>query len=161
MLLPEVKISALTPFLCLQRLNFCAAMQSDPNRDPNAEKSRWIQADTVDRPPSRKHAKAPESVAEQRFPARIVSSHSAAGAVRHSWYKCFSSNRVLLAALLVERIQFLTVIQTFSISPPYVFFCCTPYFRSVGALPLCGIVAALRPKHPSCGGRDSLFKVQK
>ena len=76
MLLPEVKISALTPFLCLQRLNFCAAMQSDPNRDPNAEKSRWIQADTVDRPPSRKHAKAPESVAEQRFPARIVSSHA-------------------------------------------------------------------------------------
>ena len=48
----------------------------DPNRDPNTEKSRWIQADTVDRPPSRKHAKAPESVAEQRFPARIVSSHA-------------------------------------------------------------------------------------
>ena len=30
----------------------------------------------MDRPPSRKHAKAPESVAEQRFPARIVSSHA-------------------------------------------------------------------------------------
>ena len=30
----------------------------------------------MDAPPSRKHAKAPESVAEQRFPARIVSSHA-------------------------------------------------------------------------------------
>ena len=30
----------------------------------------------MDRPLSRKHAKAPESVAEQRFPARIVSSHA-------------------------------------------------------------------------------------
>ena len=50
--------------------------RADPNRDPNAEKSRWIQADTVDRPPSRKHTKAPESVAAQRFPALIVSSHA-------------------------------------------------------------------------------------
>ena len=30
----------------------------------------------MDRPPSRKHAKAPESVAAQRFPALIVSSHA-------------------------------------------------------------------------------------
>jgi len=30
----------------------------------------------VDRPPIRKHAKAPESVAAQRFPALIVSSHA-------------------------------------------------------------------------------------
>ena len=30
----------------------------------------------MDAPPSRKHAKAPESVAEQRFPTRIVSSHA-------------------------------------------------------------------------------------
>ena len=30
----------------------------------------------MDRPPSRKRAKAPESVAEQRFPALIVSSHA-------------------------------------------------------------------------------------
>ena len=30
----------------------------------------------MDAPPSRKHAKAPESVAAQRFPARIVSSHA-------------------------------------------------------------------------------------
>ena len=51
-------------------------IQLDPNRDPNAEKSRWIQADTVDCPPSRKHAKAPENVAAQRFPALIVSSHA-------------------------------------------------------------------------------------
>ena len=58
----------------------------DPNRDPNAEKSRWIQADTVDRPPSRKHAKAPESVAAQRFPALIVSSHAGG-----HWFE--SSNR--------------------------------------------------------------------
>ena len=32
--------------------------------------------DTMDRPPSRKYAKAPESVAAQRFPALIVSSHA-------------------------------------------------------------------------------------
>ena len=51
-------------------------IQPDPNRDPNADKSRWIQADTVDRPPSQKHAKAPEIVAAQRFPALIVSSHA-------------------------------------------------------------------------------------
>ena len=56
--------------------SFLRHRRADPNRDPNTEKSRWIQADTVDRPPSRKHAKAPESVAEQRFPARIVSSHA-------------------------------------------------------------------------------------
>ena len=56
--------------------SFLRRRRADPNRDPNAEKSRWIQADTVDRPPSRKHAKAPESVAEQRFPALIVSSHA-------------------------------------------------------------------------------------
>ena len=31
---------------------------------------------TMDAPPSRKHAKGAESVAEQRFPARIVSSHA-------------------------------------------------------------------------------------
>ena len=65
-----------TPVLWLQRGHFCTFAGLDPNRDPNAEKSRWIQADTVDRPPSRKHAKAPESVAAQRFPARIVSSHA-------------------------------------------------------------------------------------
>ena len=62
--------------LCLQRGHFCAVAGLDPNRDPNTEKSRWIQADTVDRPPSRKHAKAPESVVAQRFPALIVSSHA-------------------------------------------------------------------------------------
>ena len=56
--------------------SFLRRRRADPNRDPNAEKSRWIQADTVDRPPSRKHAKAPESVAAQRFPALIVSSHA-------------------------------------------------------------------------------------
>ena len=56
--------------------SFLRHRRADPNRDPNTEKSRWIQADTVDRPPSRKHAKVPESVAEQRFPARIVSSHA-------------------------------------------------------------------------------------
>ena len=39
-------------------------------------KSRWIQADTVDVPLSRKCAKASESVAAQRFPALIVSSHA-------------------------------------------------------------------------------------
>ena len=55
---------------------FLRRRRADPNRDPNAEKSRWIQADTVDRPPSRKHAKAPENVAAQRFPALIVSSHA-------------------------------------------------------------------------------------
>ena len=32
--------------------------------------------DTMDRPPSRKYAKAPESVAAQRFPALIISSHA-------------------------------------------------------------------------------------
>ena len=56
--------------------SFLRRRRADPNRDPNAEKSRWIQADTVDRPPIRKHAKAPESVAAQRFPALIVSSHA-------------------------------------------------------------------------------------
>ncbi len=56
--------------------SFLRRRGADPNRDPNAEKSSWIQADTVDRPPSRKHAKAPESVAAQRFPALIVSSHA-------------------------------------------------------------------------------------
>ena len=56
--------------------SFLRRRRADPNRDPNAEKSRWIQADTVDRPPSRKHAKAPESVGYQRFPAFIISSHA-------------------------------------------------------------------------------------
>ena len=56
--------------------SFLRRRRADPNRDPNAEKSRWIQADTVDRPPSRKRAKAPESVAAQRFPALIASSHA-------------------------------------------------------------------------------------
>ena len=35
-----------------------------------------------------------------------------------------------------------------------IFLCCTPRPRSVGALPLRGIVATLRPKHPGCGGRE-------
>ena len=34
------------------------------------------------------------------------------------------------------------------------FLCCTPRPRSVGALPLRGLVAALRPEHPGCGGRE-------
>ena len=34
------------------------------------------------------------------------------------------------------------------------FLCCTPRPRSVGALPLRGIVATLRPEHPGCGGRE-------
>ena len=72
----EAVSARLGNILWLQRGHFCAVAGFDPNRDPNAEKSRWIQADTVDRPPSRKHAKAPESVAAQRFPALIVSSHA-------------------------------------------------------------------------------------
>ena len=48
----------------------------DPNRDPNTEKSRRIQADTMDAPPSPKYANAPESVVLQRFPALIVSSRA-------------------------------------------------------------------------------------
>lgn len=35
-----------------------------------------------------------------------------------------------------------------------IFFCCTPRPCSVGALPLRGIVATLRPEHPGCGGRE-------
>ena len=65
-----------TPILCLQRGHFCAVAGLDPNRDPNAETTGQHRADTVDRSPSRKYAKAPESVAEQHFPARIVSSHA-------------------------------------------------------------------------------------
>ena len=34
------------------------------------------------------------------------------------------------------------------------FLCCTPRPRSVGALPLRGIVATLRLEHPGCGGRE-------
>lgn len=34
-----------------------------------------------------------------------------------------------------------------------IFLCCTPHPCSVGALPLCGIVATLRPEHPG-GGRE-------
>ena len=55
---------------------FLRRRRADPNRDPNAEKSRWIQADTVDRPPSRKHAKGAESAGQQRFSPLIVSSHA-------------------------------------------------------------------------------------
>ena len=56
--------------------SFLRRRRADPNADPNAETTGQYWADTADRPPSRKHAKAPESVAEQRFPARIVSSHA-------------------------------------------------------------------------------------
>lgn len=35
-----------------------------------------------------------------------------------------------------------------------IFLCCTPRPCSVGALPLRGIVATLRPEHPGCGGRE-------
>lgn len=56
--------------------SFLRRRRVDPNCDPNAETTGQHRADTVDRPPSRKHAKAPESVAAQRFPARVVSSHA-------------------------------------------------------------------------------------
>ena len=56
--------------------SFLRHRRADPNRDPNAETTGTYGMDTVDRPPSRKHAKAPESVAAQRFPALIVSSHA-------------------------------------------------------------------------------------
>ena len=56
--------------------SFLRHRRVDPNRDPNAETTGQHRADTVDRPLSRKHAKAPESVAAQRFPALIVSSHA-------------------------------------------------------------------------------------
>ena len=64
------------PVLWLQRGHFCTFAGLDPNRDPNAETTGTYGMDTVDRPPSLKHAKAPESVAAQRFPALIVSSHA-------------------------------------------------------------------------------------
>ena len=56
--------------------SFLRRRRADPNRDPNAGKNRWIQADTVDRPPSRKHSKWAENVGYQRFPPLIVSSHA-------------------------------------------------------------------------------------
>ena len=64
------------PVLWLQRGHFCTFAGLDPNRDPNAETTGQYWADTVDVPLNRKHAKAPESVAAQRFPALIVSSHA-------------------------------------------------------------------------------------
>ena len=48
----------------------------DPNHDPNAERTGVKRTDAVDIPLSRKHAKVPESVVPQRFPALIVSSHA-------------------------------------------------------------------------------------
>ena len=51
-------------------------MQSDPNRDPNAEAIGEYGVDTVDTPLSRKYAKEAESVEYQRFPPLIVSSHA-------------------------------------------------------------------------------------
>lgn len=74
-----------TPILWLQRGHFCAVAGLDPNRDPNAETTGQYWVDTVDRPPSRKHAKAPESVEYQRFPVLIVSSHAGG-----HWFKSSS-----------------------------------------------------------------------
>jgi len=62
---------------------------SDPNRDPNAETTGQYRADTVDVPPSRKHAKAPESVAAQRFLALVVSSHAGG-----HWFKSSSLRQI-------------------------------------------------------------------
>ena len=63
-------------FSLITAWSFLRCYRPDPNRDPNAETTGQHRADTVDRPPSRKHAKAPESVAAQRFPALIISSHA-------------------------------------------------------------------------------------
>ena len=73
-------------------------IQPDPNRDPNAKKSRRIQADTMDAPPSRKYAKAPESVAAQRFPARIVSSHAGG-----HWFESSSLHQKIPVTAALEQ----------------------------------------------------------
>ena len=56
--------------------SFLRRRRADPNHDPNAETTGQYWADTVDVPLNRKCAKAPESVAAQRFPALIASSHA-------------------------------------------------------------------------------------
>ena len=67
----------------------------DPNRDPNAEKSRWIQADTMDVLLSRKCAKGAESAGQQRFPALIVSSHAGG-----HWFESSSLHQTLEIAMI-------------------------------------------------------------
>lgn len=64
------------PYSLITAWSFLRHRRADPNHDPNAETTGQCRADTVDRPPSRKCAKAPEGVAAQRFPALIVSSHA-------------------------------------------------------------------------------------
>ena len=92
-----------TPILWLQRGHFCAVA----GLDPNTKKSRWIQADTMDAPPSRKYAKAPESVAAQRFPALIISSHAGGhwfeASSLHQTAPDFLRNQVLFSFMPYRR----------------------------------------------------------
>ena len=85
--------------LCLQRGHFCTVAGLDPNRDPSTEKSRRIQADTMDAPSSRKYAKAPESVAAQRFPALIISSHAGG-----HWFESSSLHQKVVPSRFIRKI---------------------------------------------------------
>ena len=90
--------------------SFLRRRRADPNRDPNAETTGTYGMDTTDAPPSRKHAKAPESVAAQRFPALIVSSHAGG-----HWFESSSLHQKVPDFVRNQELSFIFRSKKFSI----------------------------------------------